>query len=128
MESLILAGMLKEKGISLSGNMPFMVWLERKHDLALRFTWGKGEVLRYLAAQDLGRRFLLDVQKGDQKVITRGQNIPNDYPKFYKNIADHLVKGTQLVITPEWARRPIHILDLANQSAKKGVAMKAKYR
>ena len=39
-----------------------------------------------------------------------------------------LTKGEPLVITPEWARRPIHILDLANQSAKKGVAMKAKYK
>jgi hypothetical protein len=32
------------------------------------------------------------------------------------------------VITPEWSRRPIHILDLAAQSAKQGRALAAKYR
>jgi len=47
--------------------------------------------------------------------------------RFYQNVADHLTKGEKLVITGEWARRPIHILDLANQSAKKGQALKAKY-
>ena len=33
--------------------------------------------------------------------------------KLYQNVADHLVKGEKLIITGEWARRPIHILDLA---------------
>jgi len=67
-------------------------------------------------------------QVGNQKVITKGKNTASQWPKFYKNVADHLVKGTKLVITPEWARRPIHILDLAGQSAKKGTALKTKYR
>lgn len=66
--------------------------------------------------------------KGAETVTTKGANPPSESEKFYQNIADHLTKGTALVITPEWARRPIHILDLANQSAKKGVAMKAKYK
>ena len=48
--------------------------------------------------------------------------------KLYQNVADHLVKGTPLVITPEWARRRIHILDLACQSAKKGKSLKARYK
>jgi len=47
--------------------------------------------------------------------------------KFYQNVADHLVKGTKLIITGEWARRPIQIIDLANKSAKLGKAIKAKY-
>jgi len=68
MEGLLLASMLKETGVALSGNLPYMVWLERQHELLLRFSWGKGEVLRYLAANDLGRRYLLDVQKGETKV------------------------------------------------------------
>lgn len=48
--------------------------------------------------------------------------------KFYENIAAHLTKGEKLVITPEWARRPIHIIDLAMQSAAKGRALPAKYK
>ena len=34
----------------------------------------------------------------------------------------------KLVITGEWARRPIHILDLANRSATRGRAIKARYK
>ena len=56
-------------------------------------------------------------------------DVDNDDPaKFYQNIADHLTKNTKLVITGEWARRPIHILDLACQSAAKGKTFPAKYR
>jgi scyllo-inositol 2-dehydrogenase (NADP+) len=75
-----------------------------------------------------GQTYEMIQQQGDQKVITKGRNTASLWPKFYKNIADHLVKGTELVITPEWARRPIHILDLACQSARKGKAFPTKYR
>jgi scyllo-inositol 2-dehydrogenase (NADP+) len=60
-------------------------------------------------------------------ITTQGQNMAGQSEKFYKNIAGHLTKGTKLIITPEWSRRPIHILDLANQSARKGCAVKATY-
>ena len=33
----------------------------------------------------------------------------------------------KLIITPQWARRPIHILDLANRSAERNKALAAKY-
>ncbi|MEM1213864.1 MAG: Gfo/Idh/MocA family oxidoreductase [Planctomycetota bacterium] len=46
---------------------------------------------------------------------------------FYQNIADYLTGQADLIITPQWARRPIHILDLARQSVEKGKALKAKY-
>ncbi|MEO1237820.1 MAG: Gfo/Idh/MocA family oxidoreductase, partial [Planctomycetota bacterium] len=46
---------------------------------------------------------------------------------YYQNIADHLTGQADLIITPEWARRPIHILDLAARSAKAGKSLKAKY-
>ena len=62
---------------------------------------------------------------------TISTSIPNPHGegwKLYQNIADHMTKGTKLVITAEWARRPIHILDLANQSSKLGKALKARYR
>lgn len=68
MEQMVLAHMLKATGVALSGNLPYLVWLEKRHDLMLRFTWGEGEALRYLAHEDLGHRFLVDIQKGNQKV------------------------------------------------------------
>ena len=46
---------------------------------------------------------------------------------FYKNIAQYLVGNEDLIITPQWARRPIHILDLANRSAKQNKTLTAKY-
>ena len=66
-------------------------------------------------------------QKESQKVTVQGKNRPSEGWRFYQNIADHLTKGEKLVITPEWARRPIHILDLAGRSARHGKALKAKY-
>ncbi len=48
--------------------------------------------------------------------------------RFYQNIADHLTQGTNLVISGAWARRPIHILDLAARSAREGRALPAVYR
>ncbi len=75
-----------------------------------------------------GATFELIQHDGDRKVTTKGKNTESLWSKFYKNVADHLVKGTKLVITPEWARRPIHILDLAGQSIKKGSALKTTYK
>jgi len=66
-------------------------------------------------------------QKGKREVRTKGKNTGSQWERFYQNIADHLAKGEKLVITPEWSRRPIHILDLACKSAERGRAMKAKY-
>ncbi|MBI4977485.1 MAG: Gfo/Idh/MocA family oxidoreductase [Spirochaetes bacterium] len=60
--------------------------------------------------------------------ISKGNNPPSEWWRYYQNVADHLVKGTKLVITAEWARRPIHILDLADKSAKAGKALAAKYK
>jgi len=62
-----------------------------------------------------------------ETVVRKGRNPSSEGWRYYQNIADHLVKGTPLVITPQRARRPIHILDLANKSARKGKAVKATY-
>jgi len=66
--------------------------------------------------------------QGDRTVITKGKNPPAEGWRFYQNIVDHLVEGEKLVITGEWARRPIHVLDLACRSAKAGRTLKAKYK
>jgi predicted dehydrogenase len=67
-------------------------------------------------------------QVGDEMVTRRVPNPKGEGWRLYQNVADHLVKGAPLVITPEWARRPIHILDLAVRSAKAGKALRAAYR
>jgi predicted dehydrogenase len=56
-----------------------------------------------------------------------GKNPPNEHHLFYKNIAAHLTQGEKLIVTPEWARLPIHILDMANQSALLNKALPVKY-
>ncbi len=66
-------------------------------------------------------------REGARVAIEEGPHRPNEWHRFYENIAAHLVRGTKLAITPEWSRRPIHILDLAVQSAKLGRALSAKY-
>ncbi len=60
-------------------------------------------------------------------VTETGKNPPCEYEKFYANIADNILGKKPLIITPEWARRPIHIIELAIKSAKLGKALKAKY-
>ena len=67
------------------------------------------------------------VTDAGETVIRKGKNQPSQHAKFYQNIADHLTGKAKLVITPEWARRPVHVLDLACQSARKGRALPAKY-
>lgn len=68
------------------------------------------------------------VKKADKTVVTKARNPDPEWDKYYANIADHLTQGVPLVISAEWARRPIHILDLAGRSATEGRAIKAKYR
>ena len=60
--------------------------------------------------------------------IEKFGNPPGEGWRYYQNLADHLTKGTRLVITPEWARRPIHILELADRSARTGKALRARYK
>ena len=67
-------------------------------------------------------------QEGSETKIKKFRNPPGEGYRFYQNISDHLTKGAKLVITPEWARRPIHILELAGRSAQKGAAIPAKYK
>ncbi len=64
---------------------------------------------------------------GGKVTIERAPHPKSEGHKFYENIAAHLTTGEALVITGEWARRPIHLLDLAAQSAKAGRALPVKY-
>lgn len=74
-----------------------------------------------------GANSFLHHVKGNTKSVTTLPNPPDEGQRYYENVRDHLVKGTPLVITAEWSRRPIHVLDLAAQSARKGRSLPAKY-
>lgn len=67
-------------------------------------------------------------REGRKVTIEEGSHLPSEYWRYYDNIAAHLTKGTKLAIPPEWARRTIHILDLAARSARLGRSLPAKYR
>jgi len=66
------------------------------------------------------------VQNG-VKTVRSGSSPKSEGWRFYQNVADHLTRGAKLTITAEWARRPIHIIDWAGQSAQRGTALKTKY-
>ncbi len=76
---------------------------------------------------DFGGWELHQPQADGGMLITKGKNPDSQQHLYYQNVADHLVKDAPLVITAAWARRPIHILDLADQSAKQGRALAATY-
>ena len=79
----------------------------------------------YLMNQGDWRIVQRDGEGGE--TIRKGKNPPGEGWKLYQNVADHLVNGEPLVITPEWSRRPIHLLDLAVRSAAEGRARPARY-
>ena len=56
-----------------------------------------------------------------------GKHPPRESWRFYKNITEHLIKGTKLIITGQWSRRPVHIIDLMSRSAEKGITLRARY-
>lgn len=72
--------------------------------------------------------FEIITTEGRVRTSVKGPNPPGEGYKLYQNIANHLLKGTRLIITAEWARRPIHILDLACRSARAGRSLKATYK
>jgi len=46
--------------------------------------------------------------------------LPSDWDAFYRNLADHLLLGEPLAVTPESARDVVAVLNLAEASAKQG--------
>ncbi|MGJ3241472.1 MAG: Gfo/Idh/MocA family protein [Opitutales bacterium] len=76
---------------------------------------------------DFDKYTLIQKRKDGTTLTTTTDNPPTDYGPFYNNVADAIRGKAKLIITPEWARRPIHILDLAGKSAASGRAVRAKY-
>ncbi|MBA3683840.1 MAG: hypothetical protein H0W72_01140, partial [Planctomycetes bacterium] len=48
--------------------------------------------------------------------------LASDWDAFWRNVADHLILGEPLAVTPESARDVIAVLDLAAESARAGGA------
>ncbi len=67
------------------------------------------------------------LQTEDGAVTEEGENPEGAQHRYYENVAAALVGEEDPIITPEWARRPIHILDLGVRSAKEGRALPAEY-
>lgn len=88
----------------------------------LEVTGTRGSIMLYWDYNEVITHKKADV------ISTKYKNPKAEGWRLYQNIADHLVKGKELIITPQWARRPIHILDLACRSAARGKALEAKYR
>lgn len=77
-------------------------------------------------AMDAQEYALIRVRKGI-RTVEKGPHPASQFHLFFENVAAHLTRGKPLAITPEWARRPVHILDLARKSAELGRALKPKY-
>jgi predicted dehydrogenase len=74
-----------------------------------------------------GGQYVLHRSADGVTTSERGPHPADEWHRYYQNIAASLTGKTPLVITPEWARRPIHIIDLAVRSAKQGKTLAAKH-
>jgi scyllo-inositol 2-dehydrogenase (NADP+) len=63
------------------------------------------------------------VEDGFTQVL-KGANRPGQQENYYRNIADAMTGKADLVITPEWSRRTVEVLDLATRSAREGRALR----
>jgi predicted dehydrogenase len=88
----------------------------------LEITGTKGTILL-----DHGLTTIFQHLKG-RSVRTQIKNPPSEGHRYYENVAAHLTGKADLIITAEWSRRPIHILDLASRSAKAGKTLPSKYK
>jgi predicted dehydrogenase len=69
-----------------------------------------------------------EIKSVNGEIVRRqGTNPASEGWRFYQNVADALCGDEPLVISAEYARRPIHILDLAVQSATQGRTLPASY-
>ena len=82
------------------------------------FTGDKG---KYTMTQ--GEYKLVNV-RDSEKVVREGKNRPGEQIKYYRNVAAALTGSGELVITAEWSRRTMEILDLATRSAVEGRALR----
>lgn len=66
-------------------------------------------------------------QESSGPVVKDGPVGDSETFRFYQNIVNHLLGKEDLVITAEWARRPIHVMDWTARSAAANRTLQAKY-
>ncbi len=58
-------------------------------------------------------------------------NIPDYFDrlaaKYYRNLADHILMGLPLIITPEWARNPVAAIELSEKAALENRILEAEF-
>ena len=89
----------------------------------IRITGTKGALVATHRSVDL---FMLD--RDGNKTKTSLPMEERRSADYYKNLHAHLLEGEKLIITPEWARRVIQVLDYAGRSARKGAALRVNYK
>jgi len=62
----------------------------------------------------------LAYEEGGQRYNTSFEPAGGKWDEYYRNVADHLLYGEELVVKPEEARRAIAVLEAAEKSAKTG--------
>jgi predicted dehydrogenase len=88
----------------------------------IRICGAKGAIIA-----DHGSCVVHTLGKAGERLATTVPMVPKANPKYYENVRDHLLRGKDLIITAELARRVIQVLDYACRSAQAGKALKAKY-
>jgi len=78
--------------------------------IELKRAWAKDEGLRVVS------------YRSGQRVDGTTPFFKDDWDGFYRNVADHLILGEPLAVTPESARKVIAVLALAEESSKRGGA------
>jgi len=92
------------------GKSPMRI-LGTKGGIEIDNLWDKTPGLKLVEFGDFGRK------------ESRVPYIEGDWDGFYRNVADHLLLGEPLLVTPESARKVIAVLSLAEESSKKGGAL-----
>jgi len=65
---------------------------------------------------------------GGERIATSVPMVKPGWDPYYRSVRNHLVGKKKLVITPEYARRVIQVLDYATRSSKQGKSLKPKYK
>jgi scyllo-inositol 2-dehydrogenase (NADP+) len=74
------------------------------------------------------QRYFRVATYGDGKPVeTQVDFKKGEHSTYYRNIADHLLRGTKLLVKPEEARRVIAIMEAAEESSRTGETVRSAY-
>jgi scyllo-inositol 2-dehydrogenase (NADP+) len=87
---------------------------------AWRILGTKGGIEKPRDNPDYKEALRLVTYKDGQRIDGKVHYGKSDWDGFYRNVADHLLLGEPLIVTPESARKVIAVLNLAEESSKQG--------